>query len=415
MSVFNLVCGYEEIKTELMRIHNVLRNAEKFEKLGVKKPRGVLLYGDSGLGKTRMAECFIGEYIFPVFEISKEEPGCQVIDEIREAFAKAKDAGEQAIVFLDNLDDDADDNMYAALRACMDDCRENNVFVLATAKDKDNVPDYLLLPGRFDKAIEVETPTVEDAIEILNFYLALKECASDVDVEEIAGIMRGNSCADLEMVVNEAAVYAGCANRDTIIQQDLIKACISLLFASPEKADAGKERDLLEVAVHEAGHVVVAEALEAGCVAITSVRSHAGGFAGITCVNYAENNGRRMKRLERHVIRSLAGKAASEIVLGMIDVGCADDMAGAFRRVERMVDNLCAFGFDAYEGPHSSETLKAKKEQLIAEKMAWYYQAAKQLLAENRAFLDKVTEELMRRKMLRQKDIKRLRTEAYST
>lgn len=118
-----------------------------------------------------------------------------------------------------------------------------------------------------------------------------------------------------------------------------------------------------------------------------------------------------MKRLERHVIRNLAGKAASEIVLGMVDVGCADDLAGAFRRVERMVDNVCAFGFDAYEGPHSSETLKAKKEQLIAEKVAGYYTAAKQILAGNRDFLDKVTEELMWKKTLRQKDIKRIRAE----
>jgi cell division protease FtsH len=409
MSCFDLVCGYEDIKAELIRIHDVLRHKEKYETMGVKRPRGILLCGDSGLGKTRMAECFIGEWIFPTFEINKEKPGCDVITEIREAFAKAKEAGEQAIVFIDNLDDDADDNIYAVLRACMDACREDDVFVLATAKDKDNIPDYLLRPGRFDKVIEVVPPTVEDEIEILNFYLALKECASDVDVEEIAGIMRGNSCADLEMVVNEAAVYAGRACRDTITQQDLIKACISLLFASPEKADTGKERDLLEVCVHEAGHVVVAEVLEAGCVAITSVRSHAGGFAGITCVNYDENNGRHMKRMERNVIRSLAGKAASEIVLGMVDVGCADDLAVAFRRVERLVDNLCAFGFEAYEGPNSSETLKAKKEQLIAEKMAVYYQTAKQLLAENRAFLDKVTEELMCRKTLRQKDIKKLR------
>ena len=411
MSCFELVCGYEDIKLELMRIHNVLKNADKFEKMGVKRPRGVLLYGDSGLGKTRMAECFIGEWTFPVFEISKEEPGCEVITEIRAAFAKAKDAGEQSIVFLDNLDDDADANVYAALKACMDVYREDDVFVLATAKDKDNIPDYLLRPGRFDKVIEVGTPTFEDAIEILKFYLALKECASDVDAEEIAGIMRGHSCADLEMVVNEAAIYAVAGYREVIMQKDLLRACRCLVFASPEKADAGKGRELLEVAVHEAGHVVAAEVLEAGCIAITYVRSHTGGSDGVTCVNYDENNGRHMMQLEHHVIHSLAGKAASEIVLGMVDVGCADDLAGAFRRVERLVDNFCAYGFDTYEDPHSSETLRAKKEQRIAEKMAEYYQAAKSLLSENRAFLDKVIEELMRSKMLRQKDIRKIRDE----
>lgn len=411
MSCFDLVCGYEDIKAELMRIHDVLRQKEKFEKLGVNRPRGLLLYGDPGLGKTRMAECFIGEWVFPTFEISKEEQDCEVIAEIRAAFAKAKEAEEQAIVFLDNLDDDADANVYAALKACMDAYREDDVFVLATAKDKDNIPDYLLRPGRFDKVIEVEIPTFKDAIEILNFYLALKECASDVDAEEIAGIMRGHSCADLEMVVNEAAIYAVAGYRNVIMQKDLLRACMCLVFASPEKADAGKGRELLEVAVHEAGHVVAGEVLEAGCIAITYVRSHTGGSDGVTCVNYDENNGRHMKQLEHHIIRSLAGKAASEIVLGMVDVGCADDLAGAFHRVERLVDNFCAYGFDTYEEPHSSETLKAKKEQRIAEKMTGYYQAAKSLLSENRAFLDKVTEELMRKKTLRQVDIKKIRNE----
>ena len=409
MSCFDLVCGYGDIKAELMRIHDVLRHKEKFEKMGINKPRGLLLYGDPGLGKTRMAECFIGEWIFPVFEISKEKPGCDVITEIREAFAKAKEAEEQAIIFLDNLDDDADANLYAALKVCIDACREDDVFVLAIARDKDNIPDYLLRPGRFDKVIEVENPTFEDAIEILNFYLALKECASDVDAEEIAGIMRGYNCADLEMVVNEAGVYACESERQVIMQKDLLRACMCLVFTFPEKADACKDRELLEAAVHEAGHVVAAEVLEAGCVAITSVSGHTGGYDGVTCVNEAKNNGRHLKQIERRVIRGLAGKAASEIILGMIDVGCADDMAAAFHRVERLVDNFCAYGFDTYEDPHSSDWLRARKEQRIAEKMTEYYRAAKSLLTENRVFLDKVTEELMRQKTLRQVDIKKIR------
>ena len=414
MSCFELVCGYEDIKSELMRIHNVLKNAEKFEKVGVRRPRGILLYGDSGLGKTRLADCFIGEWIFPVFEISKEGPDCDVINDIRDAFAKAKDAGEQAIVFLDNLDDDADANVYTTLRACMDAYREYDVFVLATAKDKDNIPDYLLRPGRFDKVIEVGDPTVEDAIEILNFYLALKECASDVDAEEIAVIMRGHSCADLEMVVNEAGIYACEHERQVITQDDLLRACMCMAFDSPEKTEAGKRRELLEVAVHESGHVVAAEVLNAGCVTVTSVNRHTGRAFGVTCVNEDRNNGYHMKLMEGHIIRSLAGKAASEIVLDMIDVGCANDLEIAFQEVERLVDNFCAYGFDVYECPHSSEMLRAKKEQRIAEKMEEYYQAAKNLLSNNSTFLNKVIEELMRKKTLRQKDIKRIRDELFT-
>lgn len=236
MNSFDLVIGYEDIKRELLCISDVLRNPEKYEKIGVDMPHGILLYGDHGMGKTFMAECFILECDFPVFEINKVEPGCEVTNEIRAAFAEAKKAEGMAIVFLDNLDDDADANTYAALKAYMDDCDSEEVFVLATAKDNDNIPDYLLRAGRFDKVLGLYYPTYDDTVKILNYYISQKE----------------------------------------------------------------------------------------------------------------------------------------------------------------------------------SEMLRAKKDQLVATKMAEYYQKAKQILAEHRVFLDRVTEELMERKTLTQKDIKRIHAEIYS-
>ena len=413
MNGFDLVIGYEDIKRELLRVSDVLRNPEKYDKLvDVGTPHGILLYGDHGVGKSLMAECFIRESGLPMTGVNMVEPGCEVINEIRVAFAvAAKETKGKAIVFLDNLDDDADANRYAALKACMDGYNGEEVFVLATAKDKDNIPEYLLRAGRFDKVIEIEKPCYEDAVRILKHYLSQRNCAADVDVEEIAGILRGDTCAELELVVNEAGIHAVNSNRVAITQQDLIRACLCLAFASPETTDASEERELLEAAVHEAGHVVAGEILVPGSVMITSVSAHTGGFDGVTCVNDDKNGGSNMKLMEARVIRSLAGKAASEIVLGIVDTGCADDLANAFTRVERMVDNLCACGFDAYEGKNSSETLRARKDQLVASKMTEYYKEAKRILAENRAFLDKVTEELMERKTLTRKDIQRIRAE----
>jgi cell division protease FtsH len=129
MKHLDLVCGYEDIKAELIRIRNVLYNSDKFEKMGVDIPHGLLLYGDYGMGKTLMAECFIKECDLPVFAICKGEPDCDVVNEIRCAFAEAKNAGK-AIVFLDNLDDNADANVYAVLKACMDDCQKAGVLFL---------------------------------------------------------------------------------------------------------------------------------------------------------------------------------------------------------------------------------------------------------------------------------------------
>lgn len=409
MSYFDLVCGYEDIKAELFRICDVLNNTEKYDELDVAMPYGILLYGDHGMGKTLMGECFIRECDCPVFAISKEEPDCELINDIRAVFAEAKRVEGKAIVYLDNLDDDADANVYAALKACMDDCRNAGVFVFAIATDKDNIPDYLLRYGRFDKAIELNNPTAEDTEKILNCYLSQKKCAADVDVNEIAGIMRGNSCADLVMVVNEAAIYACESERKEITQDDLVRACLRRLFETPEKVTQGNNMELLEAAVHEAGHAVVAEIFSPGIVAITSVRGHARNCEGVTALKDDNNSGSKMEAMEHLIIRGLAGKAATEIVLGRVDMGCASDLTVAFRRVERMVDNLCAFGFETYEGPQSSEAVRAKKERLIATQMGMYYKAAKQILAEHRTFLDKVTEELMRSKTLRQKDIKKIR------
>ena len=414
MNSFDLVIGYEDIKRELLRVSDVLRNPEKYEKLvDSGTPHGILLYGDHGVGKSLMAECFIRESGLSMIGVNMVEPGCEVINEIRVAFAvAAKETKGKAIVFLDNLDDDADANRYAALKACMDGYNGEEVFVLATAKDKDNIPEYLLRAGRFDKVIEIEKPCYEDAVKILKHYLSQRNCAADVDVEEIAGILRGDTCAELELVVNESGINVGYSNRNAITQQDLIRACLRRAFDSPEMADAGEERELLESAVHEAGHVVAGEILRPGSVMITSVSAHTGGFDGVTCVNDDKHGGRHMKLNESRVIRNLAGKAASKIVLGIVDTGCADDLANAFIRVERMVDNLCVFGFDAYEGKNSSEALRARKDQLVASKMTEYYKAAKRILTENRAFLDKVTEELKERKTLTRKDIKRIRAEA---
>ena len=411
MNGFDFVVGYEDIKRELVRTCDVLRHSKKYEKLGVNIPHGVLLFGDHGLGKTLMAECFIMECDLPVFEISKAKPGCDVINEIRVAFAEAMKNDDPALVFLDNLDDDADENMYAALKACMDEYKETGVFVIATAKDLENIPDYMLRVDRFDKIIPLEEPSVEDAESILNFYLSGVICEEDVDVTEIARIMRGHSSADLKQVVNESGMFAAFDKRDSLTQQDLIRACLRIQFAAPETHADGSRREQLEAAVHEAGHVVVAEELDTGSVAVTSIACHGRGPNGVTCVDVDDRAGERMKMLEHLVIRGLAGKAATEVVLGMVDTGSSDDLQKAFARVSNFVDDYCVYGFDTYEGRNATETLRAKKEQLIAAKLAGYYQEAKNILIKNRDFLDNVIDELMKLGTLRQKDIKRLRAE----
>ncbi|MBO5605924.1 MAG: ATP-binding protein, partial [Acidaminococcaceae bacterium] len=153
MSSFDKIIGYEDIKAELIRICDVVKNPEKYARLGVKMPRGIMLWGDPGLGKSLMAQCFIEESGCKPFIIRKDKPDGELVNVIREVFDKAKAQG-RAIVVLDDLDKFAnEDNQhpdaeeYVAVQACIDSCKDSDVFVFATANDTCCLPDSLLRSG----------------------------------------------------------------------------------------------------------------------------------------------------------------------------------------------------------------------------------------------------------------------------
>ncbi len=415
MSRFDKVIGYEDIKAELIRICDVVKNPEKYAKLGVHMPRGIMLWGDPGLGKSLMAQCFIEESGCKSFTIRKDKPDGDLVNVIRDVFEKAKAEG-RAIVFLDDLDKFAnEDNQhpdaeeYVAVQACIDTCKDSDVFVLATANDKWCLPDSLLRSGRFDKVIELECPEGEDAVKLVKHYLSQKKSMGDVDAVEIARIMIGQSCADLETVVNEAGIFAGFDGRDKIDHQDMLRACMRMIFEAPEYIRVKDYQVDKYVAVHEAGHVVANEVLFPGSVNFVSVCGYIGSNAGVTNVYREADHERSKEHMERYVICKLAGKAATEVVLGLSDVGCSVDMKKAFCTIAELVEDLCAYGFDTYVRGKPSDALLMKKEQIIAAQMTSLYQQSKKILMENRVFLDKVIEALLEKKTLSQRDIKKIR------
>ena len=161
MSEFDKVIGYEDAKMELKRFCDVLRNPEKYTKLGVTMPSGILLCGEPGLGKTLMARCFIAESGCRVFTLRKEKPNGDFVNQIKETFEKAK-TDSPSIVFLDDMDKFAnEDDMhrdaeeYVTVQSCIDACKGHGIFTLATVNDKHCLPDSLLRAGRFDKVIEL--------------------------------------------------------------------------------------------------------------------------------------------------------------------------------------------------------------------------------------------------------------------
>lgn len=416
MSKFDKVIGYEDIKAELIRICDVVKNPEKYARLGVQMPRGVMLWGKPGLGKTLMAKCFIEESGCKTFIIRKEKPDGEMVNEIRDVFNKAKAEG-RTIVFLDDLDKFAnEDNQhpdaeeYVAVQACIDSCKDSEVFVLATANDKWCLPDSLLRSGRFDKVIEIECPNGEDAVKVVNHYLSQKKSMGEVDTVLIARILEGHSCADLELVVNEAGIFAGFEGRVEISQQDILRAGMRLLFEGPEHIADTDFEYLKNIAIHEAGHVVIAEVFYPGSVNLVSICKYESSHGGYVSYQKINEYAKTSDVLEKVVMRSLGGKAAIEVVCGQVCVGCTDDVGDAFRLVSKLVDDFCAYGFEIFTYRQSSEWLLAKNNQLVAKEVNRYYQQAKRILIENREFLDKLADALMEKKTLLQKDIKEIRT-----
>ena len=215
MSPFDRIIGYQSIRKELERTADALKNTEKYSRLGASAPRGLLLWGEPGVGKTLMAFSLIEASGRKHFICRKNQPDGDFINDIRKVFEQAmKDA--PSIVFLDDLDKFAnndeehkDSEEYVTVQSCIDAAKDFDVFVLATANSIDELPDSLIRAGRFDRCVRVTAPTGQDAVEIIRHYLSSKTFVSDIDPEVVAGIMAGYSCAELETAVNKAGLLAG--------------------------------------------------------------------------------------------------------------------------------------------------------------------------------------------------------------
>lgn len=415
MNAFDKVIGYDDIKAELICFANVIKHTEKYLKLGVTLPSGLLLYGEPGLGKTLMASCFIAEAGCKTLTLRKDKPNGDFVNQIKETFDEAKKESP-AIVFLDDMDkfaneDNAHPNAeeYVTVQACIDECKGHGVFVLATSNNIHCLPNSLLRAGRFDKVIEIDVPKGENAERIIKHFLDQKQIKGDIDIEELARLMEKRSCAELETIVNEAGIYAGFADKEKIEQEDIVRAILRMMFKSPECINPDSTAGTKNVAFHEAGHAVVAEMLSQGSVTLVSVCRHSGSVKGIVQLKHPEEFNYSKELQEHDVIAALGGKAATEVVYGTADVGCKSDMQKIFDQVADFVDYNCTLGFETYESTNPSAYVLERKDKLIASEVARYYQIAKRIIIENRAFLDAVTEALLDHKTVTFREMQTIR------
>ena len=415
MSEFDKIIGYKDVKAELSRLCDVIKNAEKYNALGVAPIGGLLLDGEPGVGKTLMANCFIKESGRKAFVCRKNKPDGEFVNEIKNVFTEAA-GNAPSIILLDDMDKFANEDdyhrnaeEYVTVQSCIDEIKGKDVFVLATTNGTDNLPRSLLRAGRFDYVISVDAPEGKDAVEIVKYYLSQKKAVAEIDAEEIARLLNGKSCAVLETVINTAGQYAGYENKEMIGVDDIIRACLRVIYNAPESTAPHNPVVLERTAYHEAGHAVVAEILESGSVDLVSVRKNTGTVGGFTSYHNPDDYWISKTHMENRVIAILGGKAATELIFGEADTGANNDLHRAFDIVQRFADNYCSYGFGYWEGRDSSSDRLLRREDRITADMETYYARARKILIDNKAFLEALAKRLQEKDTLVSSEIKEIK------
>ena len=414
--MFEKIIGYESIKKEVSRICDIVSNCSKYRKLGVSLPHGLLFYGEPGVGKTLFATCFLEASQRKSFVIRKNMPDKEFVKHIKDIFEEAK-KNTPAIILLDDMDKFANNDSscknaeeYITIQSCFDDIKAYDIFVVATANSLHRVPDSLLRVGRFDNKIEINRPKNEDSEKIIAHYLKSKNYVSDINVKQLAKLLNGSTCAELECIINQAGIYAGYNNKEKIEFDDLVKACIRKIYEAPETINNGSKKDDELTAYHEAGHAVVAELLEPGSVTMISIGGYEGSISGFTAYYRTEEYWRDIEKMKNRVMCLLGGKCAVEIQYGIVDVGCISDMERAAAIINRFVTQYGSLGWSKYSPDAFGVSVHQKflQEASVGDELARFYQQTKELLVKNKKLLDKMAKAVNEKKLIIENDIKEI-------
>ncbi|MFR6598858.1 MAG: ATP-dependent zinc metalloprotease FtsH [Finegoldia magna] len=364
--VFADVAGLKEEKEELMEIVDFLKNPSKYIDIGARIPKGVLLVGPPGTGKTYLSRAVAGEAKVPFFSISGSDFVEMFVgvgaSRVRDLFEQAK-KNAPCIIFIDEIDavgrkrgaglgggHDEREQTLNQLLVEMDGFGKNEGVIVMSATNRPDILDKALLrPGRFDRTIYVGLPDVRERLEILKVHTKNKKLKSDVDLENIAKTTTGFSPADLENLCNEAALLAARNNEAEISNEVFKEASIKVVAGPEKKSQVVIEKERVLTAYHESGHAIVSGFLEDNDKVhmITIIpRGRAGGFTAYLPQEDAKFMTKR--QMQHKLISLLGGRAAEEVVLDDISTGASNDIERATKIANAMVTK---YGMSKRLGP----------------------------------------------------------------
>ena len=353
---FDDVAGLDEEKEELEEIVDFLKNPEKYMSLGARIPKGVLLVGHPGTGKTLLAKAVAGEAGVPFFSISGSDFVEMFVgvgaSRVREMFADAK-KNAPCIIFIDEIDavarirgsgmgggHDEREQTLNQLLVEMDGFSVNEgIIVMAATNRADILDPAILRPGRFDRRVEVGLPDIKGREGILQVHARRKKIGDDVDLHRIAQTAAGFSGADLENLMNEAALRAAKEDRPYITQQDIEESFVKVGIGQEKKSKVISEEDKRITAYHEMGHAILFEALpDMGPVHTVSIIPTGLSAAGYTMPLPSETQIHYTRsRLLQDIMVNMGGRIAEEIIMNDFTTGASQDIKSATKLARDMV------------------------------------------------------------------------------
>ena len=427
---FKDVAGLDEEKEELVEIVNFLKNPEKFSRMGAKVPRGVLLYGKPGTGKTLIAKAIAGEANVPFISMS----GSEFIEmfaglgasRVRKLFEKARKLSP-CIVFIDEIDaigarrtsnsgaETENNQTLNQLLVEMDGfSSEETIIVLAATNRPEMLDKALLRPGRFDRQITIPVPDLKGRLAILKIHAADKKLAEDVNLESIAEDTSGSTGAELANILNEAAIIATVNKHESIENNDIEEAIKKVTVGLEKKTRKYSDKDKKLTAYHEAGHAVVSRYLPTQ-TNVKEISIIPRGVAGGYTMYKADDDKYYISKTEmkEKLVALLGGRAAEKLVLDDISTGASNDIEVATQIAREMVtkygmsDKLGPIDFQSkeqndmfYFGENIGDKIGDEVKDLINEA----YKKAQKLLIEHRDKLDIIAQTLLRQEKINEKE-----------